>query len=293
MMFRLASIVLVLSLAVPSLASAQDARELFQQGSTAYENGDYPAAIEAWDAAYALDPRPLLQYNLAQAHERLNNLEAAVEAYQGFIEGAGADPRVAQARARMLSLQERLAATGILVRGGPEGAVLLVDGEDRGRLPRPDALRLSPGSHRVVVQAEGFADFTSTVAVNAGQTLELDVEMGSGGSGASRSSGGVSPVGIGVLAAGGALIVAGAVTGGLAVSAAGSAEFNDDGDADSARSLALATDVLIPLGVVAAGTGVVLMFVLRDDGEDDASAAVQVLPLAGPEVGGLMVSGAF
>lgn len=299
-MLRLTAFAFALALSLaPSFASAQDARALFVRGSTAYDNGDYEGAVAAWVEAYELDPRPLLQYNLAQAYERLNRLEEAAAAYELFIGGAPDDGRIAQARARMLSLQERLAATGILFQGGPDGAVLLVDGEDRGRLPRPDPLRVSPGSHQILIQAEGFADFTSAVAVNAGQTLELEVAMTAsaavdgGGNSEPAASGGISPIGIGVLAGGGALLVGGVVTGVLALGAADSAEFNDDGDADSARTLALVTDILVPVGVVAVGTGVVLMLVLDGGSDDDASAAVEVLPLAGPDVGGLLVSGSF
>ena len=61
----------VLLLGVASTASAQEARELFTQGQAAYETGDYETAVSSWERAYELDPRPLLQYNLAQAYERL------------------------------------------------------------------------------------------------------------------------------------------------------------------------------------------------------------------------------
>jgi tetratricopeptide (TPR) repeat protein len=286
---------------LPAAASAQDARTLFQRGQAAYETGDYAAAIEAWDQAYALDPRPLLQYNLAQAHERLGDLPQAVAAYRRFLENAPPDgPNVPTARARLASLEQRLASTGIRLTGGVEGAVILVDGEDRGRLPRPDPLPVSAGSHRVVVRAPGHRDFVSNVVVSGGQVLDIAVEMsaeaGAEGASADASSGGgggVSPVGIALVAAGGAALVAGAVTGGLAVSSASSAQAHDDDDARSARTLAIATDVLVPVGVAAAAVGVVLMLVLDEGGAEERAEGVRVLPWADARGGGAAVEGRF
>lgn len=266
-----------------STASAQDARELFQRGRGAYETGDFEGAVEAWQAAYELDPRPLLQFNLAQAYERLGRLQESLDAYERFLAAAPSDAEdVPAARIRAAALQQRLARTGIVLRGGPDGAVVLIDGTERARLPRPDPITVPPGSYRVEVQAEGYEPFESVVAVTAGAQVEVEITMQALQGGAAEPTdegGGVSTIGIAVAAGGGALLVGGAVTGILALGAAGDATTSDDSDADRARTLGLVTDILLGVGAAAAVTGVVLMFVLGGD-EDRATA---VAPMIGPD----------
>ena len=280
------------SLLVATSASAQEARELFVQGQAAYETGDYQNATSLWERAYELDPRPLLQYNLAQAYERLGQLDEAVAAYRVYVDQTpGDDERARNARARIASLEQRVSQTGIVMTGGVEGAQVLIDGEDRGRLPHPDPFRVEAGSHRVIVRAEGYEDFVSSVAVSAGQQASLPVEMRAGVAGSAGGGGGGVWLPGAIIAAGGAaVLIGGAVTGGLALSAAGSAPNSTGDEAQSARTLALVTDILIPAGAVIAVTGIILMFVVPS-GDDGDSA--RVVPLVGPTFAGLSVEGSL
>lgn len=295
-MSRLLAAVLGLAIILGSaLASAQqDPRALFREGQVAYETGDYATAARLWEEAYALDARPALQYNLAQAYERLGELARAADAYRRFIENAPPDSaEVPTARARLVSLEQRLDATAIVLAGGPEGATVLIDGEDRGRLPRPDPFRTTPGPHRVVVSAEGYDDFVANVVVSAGQSATVTIEMAPRAAGESGGGGGgISTVGIIVTSVGGAMVIAGAITGVVALSTAQSAPSDVGPEADQARALAITTDVLLPVGAVAAATGVVLMFVLGGEGGGERETAA-VVPSLGPEHAGLVVWGSF
>lgn len=154
------------------------ARDHFRRGEAAYQKGNYPLAIEEWQTAYAADPRPRIQYNIYQAHERLGQLGQAAEALQRYLSSADPDdPYYADATARMASLQQRLQATGIRLVGGVEGATINVSGHNWGRLPRPDRIPVQPGNHRVVVQLEGYRDFTSNVIVPAGQVVDVPIQL--------------------------------------------------------------------------------------------------------------------
>jgi len=139
----------------PSAASVE-AHERFTRGHTAYQQGDYDLAIQEWRAAYELDARPLILYNLSQAYERAGMIAEAVDVLQRYIETApGDDPNLDTARARLASLRTRLQRTAVRIVNAPEGAEIFVDEQAWGRTPRPDPIPVSPGNHRVVLRLEG------------------------------------------------------------------------------------------------------------------------------------------
>lgn len=286
----------LVGLAQTALAQDCDARCHFQRGQSCYETGDYECAVNEWQAAYNMDSRPALQYNLAQAYERLGRYDEAVRSYEVYIAAAAPDDQRAQnARGRVAQLQQRLGNTAVVFSGGPEGAQIFVDGQDRGRLPHPDPLRVDPGSHRIVIRMEGFQDFVSTVAVSPGQSASVEIEMVPGVSGQASVGGGPSLVGIIVTAVGGAILIGGAVTGALALTSVGPTESATDNE--DARLYGLITDVLLPVGAAAAIAGIVLMFVITDGGGGGGGGglaqAPQLVPLVGPDMAGLGLVGAF
>lgn len=297
-------------MSLASVAFAQDARERFRRGQTAYQQGDYDTAITEWTAAYAADPRPLLQYNLSQAYERLGRLGEARTALETYVANAASnDTNQADARARLASLRERLARTGVRVTGGPEGAAILIDGHDWGRLPRPDMISVEPGTHRLIVRLAGYQDFNATIAVPGGQTVDIPVEMTAtatppaptptqtaqaaqstttaGPSAATTSEGGSSStVPIILMASGGGVAVIGLVVGIVAVGKADSATTSDGSDASSARTLAAVADIAMGVGVVTAGVGLVLLLVGGNDTPAErapsSTAQLSVTPVVSP-----------
>lgn len=274
-------------------AGEEDARALFLRGQTAYAQGDYEEAAELWERAYRLDARVGLQYNLSQAYERLGRLEEAAAALERYVTGTSPeDERLSDARARLAALRERIARTAVRLRGGPEGAALVVDGEDRGRLPRPDPLPLSPGSHEIRVRAPGYAEFAASVAVPAGQVVDVGIEMQP-----VASAGGVGEPSLGsilTMAGGGVVLVTGLVVGGVALDQAGRAPSRNGPEADSARTLAIASDVLWPIGATALGAGLVWLVVDITSGPRASERAqVHVAPLASPAAFGAALAGTF
>lgn len=297
------ALVALLVLVIGSAAVAQevDARQEFMRGQTAYQQGDFERALEAWQRAYEADPRPLLLYNLSQAHERLGRVPEAIAALEQYLDRAAPDDEhQANARARLASLRERMASTGIMVVGAPEGATIVVDGEPHSRTPRPDPIRLSPGSHQIELRLEGYEDFQAVVVVPAGQTVEVRAEMVAGTGGGSSNmaaapdEGGSSLLPFVLMGTGGAAILGGAVVGVLALGAAADAPSSMGDEADSARGLALVADVLFALGAAAAGTGLVLLL-LEDGGTERAPgvAALEITPVVGPGSAGAFVGGRF
>lgn len=94
----------------PPEVSAEDdekARVLYLNGQRMYEEGRYEDAILAFQSAYDLSPRPLLLYNLANAHERLGQLPEAIDALNRYR--IYADPQEQDILlARVQTLERRL-----------------------------------------------------------------------------------------------------------------------------------------------------------------------------------------
>jgi hypothetical protein len=157
-------------------AGQASAREAFRRGEAAYSAGNYEVAVREWQSAYASDPRPRIQFNLSQAYERMGQLENAIDALKRFVEsGDPEDPTYSDANARLVALQQRLAATGVVVQGGTEGGSILVDDQDWGRTPRPDKIMVKPGNHTVLVRWPSGREFRNSVYVPAGQVVEIQV----------------------------------------------------------------------------------------------------------------------
>ena len=291
-----------------------DPRAEFQRGQTAYQQGDYDGAIEAWQRAYDADPQPLLLYNLSQAYERLGRLTEAVDALERYLAGAAPDDRhQADARARVAALRERLARTGIVVRGAPEGAEISVDDQSWGRSPRPDAIRVEPGSHRVLVTLDGYEAFRATVVVPAGQTVDVEALMEPAAattattttaattsyvSSDTSSDEGSIVLPIALMGAGGALLVTGSIVGVVALGTAQDAPSSEGDEADSARALALVSDLCLAAGVISAGIGVALLVMGsggREEGppEPQPAVLVDVAPALGPGFAGAAMQGSF
>jgi hypothetical protein len=157
-------------------AEPTTAREWFTRGEDEYRVGQYQAAAEAWEHAFALDPRPRIKYNLAQAYERLGRLEEAVAAYEHYTTNSDpGDPVYPDAMARLTALRQRVAQTGVVLRGGPNGGEIFIDGQPWGVTPRPDRIAVSPGTHRIEVRYPEERAFRASIAVPAGQATEVEI----------------------------------------------------------------------------------------------------------------------
>jgi len=282
------------------MASAQDARTLFAQGQGSYALGHYEDAIDAWERAYALDPRPALQYNLAQAYGRLGHVEEEQRALTAYVEGALAagvspdDEQIVGSRARLVAIGDRIRRTGVQLSGVPEGASVRID-DATVEYQVGESIPVAPGAHRIVVEHDGHEDFNTSVVVRAGETMVVPVmlerETATATSAADEEGGSpLRTIGIAGLAIGGAGLVAGGVLGVLALQKSDGV-YAGSADADSARSMALGADIALIGGGVIAATGLVLVIVGRPDDEQEPVTAV--LPTFGRQSGGVVVFGRF
>ncbi|MDD5307515.1 MAG: tetratricopeptide repeat protein [Deltaproteobacteria bacterium] len=174
---RLVCTAVLLAVALAGGTALADAKQHFLAGNDYYTQGRYQKAVDEFQEAYRLDPRPLLLYNIAQTWEKLGELDKAVDAFKRFLAADPNNEDKATIESKIASLEERLTATGIVITSAEDGAAIKVDGKDKGMTPQDGVIRLSVGPHKIVVSKKGFKDFVMSVAVAAGQGTPVEVTL--------------------------------------------------------------------------------------------------------------------
>jgi tetratricopeptide (TPR) repeat protein len=288
-------------LMLPSHVAAQPenlAKNHYLAGKSYYQQGRYTEAIREFEEAHRLSNRPELLYNIAQAYEKLGNLEQAVKFLEQYLEAPDLSNRVA-AEEHLKNLKARLKVTGIQITCNELDAIVLLDGDEIGRTPLRGNLLVKPGFHDVKVTKKGYISYSAFVTVSPGQVVVVKAQLKviqarSEPIGGAEGSTDYSDthrrkriwtwVALGVT---GAAAVTAGVTGGLALSKANEAQTKDDEAADSARTLALVSDITMGVAVAGAVATVVLFFVEGRSAERPRSA---LLPVIGPGTVGLSAS---
>ena len=86
MKWTVAVLIAALIMTAGTTAIAQPTPEtLYTEGQTAYERGDYGAAITKWQAAYDLSKENGLLFNLAQAKRLAGDCAGALTSYRNFV----------------------------------------------------------------------------------------------------------------------------------------------------------------------------------------------------------------
>jgi hypothetical protein len=94
--------------AAPSSTEIQ-AREAFERGRIHYDNGDFPRAATAFEEAYRLSGRDGLLYNLYLAYRDANNQDKAAEALRSYLTKVEVIENRPQLESRLKALDEGIA----------------------------------------------------------------------------------------------------------------------------------------------------------------------------------------
>jgi hypothetical protein len=86
----------------------QEARELFEKGRAAYEDGNYRDAWDYFRQAFLLSKRPELLYNVGQAADRLRMDREAVDAFKLYVKRRPDADNRREVENRIRALQEQL-----------------------------------------------------------------------------------------------------------------------------------------------------------------------------------------
>lgn len=176
-------------------ADVEKAKTFFTAGAQAYDRGDFVGAIQAFERANQLAPRPAILFSIAQAYRRQyyvdgkpDTLRAAVKNYREYLKQAPDGNRKAdasQALAELGPVADRLGegggggpiarATRVSIGSNAPGAVVTMDGNASS--PAPFIRDVTPGDHTFVVTAEGWVTKSETFKVAEGDFSAHEIQL--------------------------------------------------------------------------------------------------------------------
>jgi len=104
-------VLLALTFTTASARAADDpqrAKELFQQGTTYFDVGQFDKAIESWQEGYKAKPDPGFLYNIAQAYRLSGDAQKAIFFYKGFLRYSPKAPNRADVEQKIAALQKQI-----------------------------------------------------------------------------------------------------------------------------------------------------------------------------------------
>ena len=274
----------------PSKEDRERANALMDEGDEDVKRGDLAAALDVYQKAHAIMHVPTTGIEVARTLDKLGKLMDALVATREVLAMpvvAGEPKQFTEARdeakALLATLEERVPTLTIVVTGVPGRTPVDVtlDGRKLTADELAAPLQLAPGKYRVLAKADehtpAFADITLKERDRAQAALALARVLIIGPDPTATATApppppppGLSPlVPIGFSIAGASILV-GAITGGLALSAASEANTRcpkglcrSDGDKTFAQgrygaadALAIAADVAFVLGLGGAAIGI-------------------------------------
>lgn len=243
------------------------ARELYKEGAEFANQGQWNEARQRYEKSLALKRAPRTLYSLGVAYRSLRRFVESLESYRAFLVEPKKDddkPYEEQAREAIAELEKQVARLDIKVSPQRDNLkmMLTIDGiivpEAAYGYPR----LVDPGTHTVLVRADGYRDATQTVTVTEGEQLPVSLRLIRAikpGPLDGPPKADVPVVPTVLLAGGSAAFAVGLTVGLVGVQKAMDAPTRDGEDAMAARRLALAGDIVGGVGIVAAGAGLTLL----------------------------------
>ncbi len=274
-------------------ARAQGAKEaaaakvLFDHGLDEMKQGHYPEGCSALTESYRMNPLPGALFTLAECEAKRGRIATAVKRYEEYVAlfvSLSRDKQAKQHGRDVLSKEQIGILTAKLPRvtfllgsRAPEGVEATLDGVPLDRAALGGPIPIDPGDHVVFARAPEGAQVEQRFSIDKGEQKTVALSLEPKAAPAPEAPPGPSGLRIGAYAAfgvGGALVVVGAITGGLALgkksavqagctldSAHGVATCNQAGlDAGhAATTLGAASTGTFVVGAVALGAGVGLL----------------------------------
>jgi hypothetical protein len=154
------------------------AKERFLAGVGRMQSGAWDAALAEFRAALADWPTSNTRKNAAICLTKLQRWDEALEMWELRLREFGAQMPAAEIEETNRAILELKPLVGTLeVRAGVEGAIVLVDGRERGRTPLARPIVVGAGTHLVRVVKEGWAPFETQISVAGKAAESIDAKL--------------------------------------------------------------------------------------------------------------------
>ncbi|HVY29902.1 MAG TPA: hypothetical protein VHB79_25255 [Polyangiaceae bacterium] len=164
----------------PALAQSNTAAavQLFDEGRDALQRGELDIACAKFQESNRLDAAIGTTFNLANCEEQRGRLATA---WVLFRQVAGRmkpdDPRLAVANERIATLDRRVPRLTLAVTSStPAGTRARVDDLELSGASLGSAIPLDPGPHQVVIRSPGQAPRSSSIKLEAGETVTIPLD---------------------------------------------------------------------------------------------------------------------
>ncbi len=194
MRFLLIVAILAASLVPPSSVHAQGsasreaqitrAKKEFAAGTSAYQNGDFEAALGHFRQAYELTKSPDLLYNIATVSDRMRHDGEALAAYEGYIKARPNSPDREHVEGRIESLRAAIRAQQQAeIDAEMEAERAAIEAAAQIKAERPLTRYVGPGPGPWITIGAGSASMvTGAIMVGLGQRDKNNVSSAPEGS---------------------------------------------------------------------------------------------------------------
>lgn len=213
----------------------------FQRGISAYKEGRFKDAIDAFLDAHREYPSPTLSFNAARAYEKMGDGAGALRFYREYLRQAPDAADKSPVAARISELEGKLQQRGlqqVTILSVPEGATVILDDRPVGVTPWTG--EIFPGKHRARLRREGYEDKTEEFELSAHRSMDVSIELSKAAE--KPEAGGTAPT-----------------------PAPGT---EPQADTAGGKSIGIATWATLGVGVAALG-GAVVFEILRGQSEED------------------------
>jgi hypothetical protein len=280
--------------AQPSEDDRVKASAHFRRGVELFQEEAFRAALAEFQRAYQIAPDYRLLYNIGQTNLELHDYLGAAQNYERYLSAGYLDispERRTEVEQNLVALRERVASVQIVV--NRDGAEISIDDLKVGTSPLTGPILVNVGGHRVTARTSYGSTDAEVINVAGGDTANVTLELAAP-SRAVAATDQKKPwnrkqrAAVAIWGAAGALAVGALATSLMASSAQDELDSllakrdvsrkSIANERDSARSLAITTDVLIGCTAAAAVAGTLTWILGKKEAQ--ASSAEDKAPVA-------------
>jgi hypothetical protein len=159
--------------------SARDSAKVrFLRGVDFANRARWDAALAEFMASIELYPTRVARQNAAISLRELGRYAEALEMYRRLMTEFGAKLETDERGAIQTQMDALVGLTGeLVIQTGAAGAVVVIDGEQRGTTPLAKSILVNSGTHSLRVFKPDFQPYEGVVVVAGGQTRTLIVSL--------------------------------------------------------------------------------------------------------------------